>query len=127
MNVIRWSILAGVLLIGCRPTDPIDKLVDELSRSQREERGFPNGPWGDLPLPPTASIEQLVSGVYGTNFTILATRQVRIYGNEAVARLGDVNYTAVLVSRPGRKRILLLQFKQHSTRSGWFVRVYDTP
>jgi hypothetical protein len=120
-NAFFWMALTAMLLVGCAPRDPIAKLVANLSRSQTEGGMiFPSGPYHRISSSPTAPMTEVVAQAFkysfrdrsaATNFTILTIRQVRICGYAELARLGDVDYTAVLVRTALGQRILLLQFR----------------
>jgi hypothetical protein len=133
----RTALLAllALLPVGCAPPDPIEKLAADLSRSQAADGAmiFPSGPFQHISLSPTTPIAEVVAQAFkysfrddavGTNFTVLATRQVRICGREELARLGDVYYTAVLVRTAVGQRIVLLQFRPGGY---WWNKVYETP
>jgi len=134
ISAFIWTALTAALPVGCAPRDPIAKLVANISRNQAEGGMiFPSGPFQPISSPPTAPTVELVAQAFrysfrdrsaATNFAILTTQQVRICGDEELARLGNVNYTAVLVSTAGGQRIVLLQYSQGNR---WWNRVYDAP
>ncbi|HEU5071207.1 MAG TPA: hypothetical protein VFV96_12445 [Verrucomicrobiae bacterium] len=128
MKFLALSLLI-VVVSGCAPTDPIDKLVEHLSAP---DQGFPNGLWGATPLPSTASPTQVMATILGqgsigvrtTNFTILEQRTVHVQPSKEASPT-NADYTAVLVKTSVGEQIVMLQFQQHGTNAVWVFRSYD--
>jgi hypothetical protein len=134
MKAILLCALAFTISLSCKASDPIDKLVAELTHNSPELRfyHFPNGMWTSIDLPATASPAQLLAklpnggsfSLSTTNYSIVETCHVRIAYNEEDARVLDPNYTAILVRTPSGQKVVLAQFQGSSTNASWDARVY---
>ncbi len=110
--------------LSVNPSDEIDRLVVQLSRSYGL---WQNGLSPIIHLPRDAPVEQVLSRVFKMtgfdaghvkNYRVLKTRKVRITGS-----VPDV-YTAALVDTDLGRKIVLLRPYQNPT-DGWWTRVYD--
>ena len=126
MKTSFLACLFAASVIGCAPHDPIDRLVAECEADQHSGDGevFPSGLSSVIALPVSGSAGELVSqALNDTNFTVLATRRVRISDERMASLHLDPTYTAVLISAGSEKKIVLLQFQPES--KGWWNRVFD--
>ena len=117
-----------VLLAGCTPANPIDRVVQKESSNQY----FPSGMSALINLPATALPAQVASSALGeslTNITIMKIRPVRIVYKDmkdvAKEQPDLFNYTAVLVDTKSGQEVVLLQYNNHARLSGWWSGVYD--
>jgi hypothetical protein len=128
MKTSSLSFLMIVLLAGCTPANPIDRVVQKESSNQY----FPSGMSALINLPATASPAQVASSALGeslTNITIMKIRPVRIVYKDmkdvAKEQPDLFNYTAVLVDTKSGQKVVLLQYNNHARLSGWWSGVYD--
>jgi hypothetical protein len=120
MSSLSFSILAALLVAVASTTDPIDKVVADLSANPLWENGLS----ASLDLPKTATTEQVVAKVFqmtgfsgkGTSYKILKTRKVHIKGS-----LPDL-YTAVLLKTGPNEEVVLLQYN-----GDWWSRILPVP
>jgi hypothetical protein len=124
MGRVLLSILAATLIVGTTPTDPIDKLVADLSSNGLWE----NGSSPSLDLPKTAITEEVVAKTFATTgfpipagkavtYKIVEIKQVHIKGS-----LPDL-YTAVLLKtdRVGYQ-VMLLKYLE-GTPGFWWTKI----
>ena len=124
MNQTRSNTIAiKVVEKGKTPPDPIERLVERLSKNL----GWTNGVFPAIKLPSTATTEQVVSEVFRmtgfdqghvTSYKVMQTKDVQIPVGMPLER-----YTAVLVQTNFGEKIALLKYEGGS--SGWWSRVYD--
>ncbi len=105
------------------PSDPIDALVAQLSKAGGI---WVNGITPVLDFPETTPTAEIVAAYFQkvsfsegeiTSQTLQEVRQVRIADS-----LPNEQYTAALVETNLGRKILLMQYSQHS---GWWCRVFD--
>src|SRR5262249_47255546 len=103
------SLFSIALLLGCRPTDPINRVV----RKESSNGHFPSGLYSPIKLPSTASEIEVVTKVLSRPVKILTSREVRIH---------DELYKAVLVEVTNGRKVVLIRYDE---RGGWWSRVYE--
>ena len=108
MKAADLAILIGTTLVGCTTTDPIDRF----EANPPTESGKYNG----IPLPPTASAEQVIRAAFGPDVRIFKVRRVSIRG---------ANSLAALISREGRCQRIASFCYVGKDRGGWMM--YDFP
>jgi len=106
--------LIGLLIVlGCARTDPIERVV----RSESANPYFSSGMFRAVPLPASASPQEVVGRVilgHAGAVTIVTNRTVQISSD---------SYTAALVQRSvGRQQVVLIRYEPEF--SGWWNRVY---
>ena len=112
MKVLVLVILSLAVALGCRPSDPIERIVQEESANDF----FPSGLYKPIDLPATASPEQVIGKLFGAPIKVLTNREVRI---------SESLYTAALVETSGRRKVILIRYNPGAKLSGWWSRVYD--
>jgi hypothetical protein len=115
-----------VLVAGCATADQIGDLVTNLPD------GWNLGLAPIVPLPKTASTEQVLHAVFQvrltgdgliTNYTVLKARQVTLAGVHHPGARKD-SYTAVLVQTGHSEKIVLFRYDDFS-KGWWSSRIYD--
>lgn len=112
MRVLVLTIFCLAVALGCRPKDPIERVVQEESANGH----FPSGMYRPIDLPATASPEQVIGKVFGAPLKVVTNREVRI---------SDDLYTAVVVESGGGRKVVLIRYERGPKLSGWWSRVYD--
>ncbi len=122
---MKFSWLIIVLtasLLACRPADPVDRLMAQLSEPRREEYAFV-----PVRLPVTASPQQLVTALADrgdlrqkqiTSFTMSRTQPAHTTGPAPVE-----SFTAVLLNTDAGQKIIL--FRPLTGQTGWYYKIYD--
>jgi|ERR1035441_5026035 hypothetical protein len=120
--------LSIIALVGCKPKDPIDRVVAETSANPH----FGNGMFSPILLPATASPIEVAAKALGystTNFTVSEVRHVHIsYHHQEDSISPDItSYTAVLVPFGSGQRVILLKYRKSSLHSPgfWWSCKYD--
>lgn len=117
--------LVTYILIGCTPSDPIDRLVKEESSDPM----FGNGMYFPITLPETTPPNQIAAMALNdtlTNLVVLKIKNVIIsYGKEQDMMPETTRYTAVLVGTRDGVKIVLAQYRSDKPVVGWWTRVYD--
>jgi hypothetical protein len=117
MKALFFTTALTVLLLGCRSTDPFDRLVVKLT-----DRGGPSTHCWVADAPATASPAEVAAATLEPSRSevhvkkVLKVRKVRIL---------DETYTAVLVDTKGAGRKIVLILLYRPNISHWNTQVYD--
>jgi hypothetical protein len=121
MRGLAISIVVAVLVSGCSPHDPIDRLMAEVPYER-----VPSYMYVPVKLPTTAKPEEIVSALSSrdefrdSRIKILEVRQTHTSPRSQDGALVQ-HFTAVLVDTVKGRKILLLKPEQ----SGWYYKFYD--
>jgi hypothetical protein len=111
MKLLKAGFFSIALLLGCHPTDPINRVV----RTESSSAGFPSGLYSPIKLPSTASEAEVVTKVLSRPVKILTNREVSIK---------DELYKAVLVETTSGRKVVLIRYDKNQP-TGWWSRVYE--
>ncbi|HNG45530.1 MAG TPA: hypothetical protein PLO76_07105 [Elusimicrobiota bacterium] len=117
-----WWGVAGLVLVGMKKVDPVDRLVAELSQKPLWSNGtFPIVPLGAKAAPAEVLRKSFESTYLAEGqikkFRILEIRKVR------VGKLTPENYRAALLETDYGRKIVLFRFL--GAESGWWTRIFD--
>ncbi len=110
MKLIILAVVFAVVA-GCGPRDAIERVVKKESRNDY----FGNGLHSFIPLPASASAQQVVGRILKMDVKILTNRDVRLSGR---------TYTAALVENDGHRKVVLIRYED-GNYSGWWHQEYD--
>jgi len=111
MKLLIAGLFSIALLLGCRPTDPISRVV----RNESSSSGFPSGLYSTIKLPSTASEAEVVTKILSRPVKILTKREVSIK---------DELYKAILVETTSGRKVVLIRYDENR-KTGWWSRVYE--
>ena len=111
MKLMFFAVLSLAVVTGCGTRDPIERVVQKESANDY----FGNGLHSFIPLPATASVQQVVGRILKAEAKVLTNRDVRLSGE---------TYTAALVENDGHRKVVLIRYEDGKLH-GWWHQEYD--